>query len=65
MDGWMDGWLRIAHGKVMLAMQLGNYHDFFQLYEVCPNMGGYLMDLLVGMMRHLGLRQISKGGSTH
>ena len=47
--------------EVMIAMQAENYHKFFQLYDSCPNMGGYVMDLFVGAMRHAGFRQISRG----
>ena len=33
------------------ALALGNYHRFFQLFLVTPNMGAYLMDMFVGRER--------------
>jgi hypothetical protein len=34
-----------------MAMATGNYHQFFALYLVAPNMGGYIMDQYVDRER--------------
>ncbi|KAF4509130.1 hypothetical protein G6O67_005431 [Ophiocordyceps sinensis] len=46
---------------VRSALALGNYHRFFQLYLVTPNMGAYLMDLFVVRERLAALCMICKG----
>jgi len=42
------------------ALALGNYHRFFQLYLLTPNMGAYLMDMFVGRERLAALSNICK-----
>lgn len=42
------------------ALALGNYHRFFQLYLLTPNMGAYLMDMFVGRERLATLSNICK-----
>lgn len=38
----------VAHAlKVRSALASGNYHRFFRLWHETPNMGGYLLDLLL------------------
>lgn len=37
--------------KAHMAMATGNYHQFFALYLVAPNMGGYIMDQYVDRER--------------
>lgn len=35
----------VAHAlNVRLALAIGNYHRFFQLYNDAPNMNAYIMD---------------------
>ena len=51
----------VAHAiDVMVAMQSEQYHRFFLLYDTAPNMGGYIMDLFMGMMRHVALKQMCR-----
>lgn len=42
------------------ALALGNYHRFFQLYLLTPNMGAYLMDMFVARERLAALSNICK-----
>ncbi|KAI9876964.1 MAG: hypothetical protein M1830_005185 [Pleopsidium flavum] len=42
------------------ALALGNYHRFFQLYLLTPNMGAYLMDMFVGRERLAALSNICR-----
>jgi len=42
------------------ALALGNYHKFFQLYLLTPNMGAYLMDMFVGRERLAALSNICR-----
>lgn len=42
------------------ALALGNYHRFFQLYLLTPNMGAYLMDMFVSRERLAALSNICK-----
>ena len=42
------------------ALALGNYHRFFQLYLLTPNMGAYLMDMFVSRERLAALANICK-----
>ncbi|RXG43934.1 hypothetical protein VDGE_09892 [Verticillium dahliae] len=51
---------RIALEKGDLALALGNYHKFFQLYLDTPNMGAYLMDMFVVRERLAALCNICK-----
>ena len=38
----------VAHAlKVREALASRNYHSLFRLYNIAPNMGGYLMDFFV------------------
>ena len=40
------------------ALALGNYHRFFRLYSVTPNLGAFLMDMFVQRERVAALAQI-------
>eukprot|EP01036_Dinobryon_divergens_P026037 gene26037-34639_t len=52
----------VAHAlEVRKAVQLDNYHKFFILYKCPPNMGIYIMDLLVDNLRLQALQRICKG----
>lgn len=42
--------------KVRVAVAEHDYHAFFRLQDVCPNLGAYLMDTLVPQIRAHGLR---------
>ena len=42
------------------ALALGNYHRFFQLYLLTPNMGAYLMDMFVGRERLAALSNMCR-----
>jgi len=51
----------IVHAlKVRVAVAEHDYHAFFQLQDVCPNLGAYLMDTLVPQVRALGLKHMIK-----
>jgi len=51
----------IAHAlNVRVAVAEHDYHAFFKLQDVCPNLGAYLMDTLVPQVRSLGLKYIMK-----
>ena len=41
-------------------MQLSNYHRFFQLYKETPNMGTYILDLMVDTMRVQALQKMCR-----
>lgn len=41
-------------------MQLSNYHRFFQLYKETPNMGAYILDLMVDTMRVQALQKMCR-----
>jgi hypothetical protein len=43
-----------------MAMATGNYHQFFALYLVAPNMGGYIMDHYVDRERCEALITMTK-----
>ena len=45
---------------VRVAVAEHDYHAFFQLQDVCPNLGAYLMDTLVPQIRALGLKRMLK-----
>ncbi len=40
------------------AVQLDNYHQFFLLYKTTPNMGNYLLDLMVDNFRLQALQKV-------
>jgi hypothetical protein len=47
----------IAHAlKVRIAVADCDYHAFFRLQETCPNLGAYLMDMMIGSVRATGLQ---------
>jgi len=49
----------IVHAlKVRVAVAEHDYHSFFRLQDVCPNLGAYLMDTLVPQVRSHGLRHM-------
>ncbi|KAL5473074.1 hypothetical protein EMCRGX_G027515 [Ephydatia muelleri] len=49
----------IGHAlKVQQAWSLGDYHQFFKLYRVAPNMGRSLLDLFVERERRTALKTI-------
>lgn len=51
----------VAHAlKVRQAIQLENYHRFFQLYQQTPNMGTYILDLFVDSLRAACLQKMCK-----
>ena len=41
-------------------MQLSNYHRFFQLYQSTPNMGSYILDLMIDTMRVYALQKMCR-----
>ena len=45
---------------VRSSLALGNYHRFFQLYHVTPNMGAYLMDMFIVRERLAALTNVCK-----
>jgi hypothetical protein len=46
--------------EVRSSLAAGNYHKFFRLYSVAPNMGGYLMDMFIERERLHALANISR-----
>jgi hypothetical protein len=49
----------VAHALlVRQAIQLENYHKFFQLYRNTPNLGNYVLDLMIDNRRLLSLQKI-------
>lgn len=46
--------------QVRSALAVGNYHRFFKLYDNCPNMGGYLMDIFVDRERIAALASVCR-----
>lgn len=50
-----------APTPVRAAVADNNYHKFFQLQDVAPNMGDYLMDKIVPSVRQGALQRICKG----
>jgi hypothetical protein len=45
---------------VRAAVAANNYHKFFQLQDIAPNMGNYLMDKLIPSVRQSALQRICK-----
>ena len=51
----------IAHAlKVRVAVADNDYHSFFRLQDKCPNLGAYLMDMMIGHIRAIGLQCMVK-----
>lgn len=51
----------VAHAlQVRQALQLDNYHQFFRLYRTTPNMGAYILDLMLDNWRALSLQKICR-----
>jgi hypothetical protein len=49
----------VAHALlVRQSIQLENYHKFFQLYRNTPNLGNYILDLMIDNRRLLSLQKI-------
>ncbi|CAG8669402.1 2104_t:CDS:2, partial [Acaulospora colombiana] len=46
--------------KTHMAMATGNYHQFFALYLIAPNMGGYIMDHYVDRERCSAMISMTK-----
>ena len=46
--------------KTHMSLATGNYHQFFALYLVAPNMGGYIMDHYVDRERCVALTTMTK-----
>ena len=45
---------------VRQSIQLDNYHKFFQLYRITPNLGNCILDLMIDNKRLLSLQKIVK-----
>ncbi|KAL1598855.1 hypothetical protein SLS60_007997 [Paraconiothyrium brasiliense] len=45
---------------VRSSLAVGNYHKFFRLYNIAPNMGAYLMDMFIERERLHALANISR-----
>lgn len=51
----------IVHAlKVRVAVADNDYHAFFRLQDTCPNIGSYLMDMMLDHVRGLGLQCMVK-----
>ncbi|GAB7339935.1 hypothetical protein MBLNU457_6455t1 [Dothideomycetes sp. NU457] len=51
----------VAHAlSVRKALAAANYHKFFRLYDECPNMGGYLLDMFVDRERIAAMAAICR-----
>lgn len=46
--------------KTHMSLATGNYHQFFALYLVAPNMGGYIMDHYVDRERCVAMTTMTK-----
>jgi hypothetical protein len=52
----------VAHAlQIRQALQLDNYHKFFRLYKTTPNMGAYILDLMIDNWRVLSLQKMCRG----
>jgi hypothetical protein len=47
--------------KVRKALQHDNYHQFFRLYKITPNMGNYILDLMIDTLRLKAMQRICRG----
>lgn len=47
--------------QVRKALQHDNYHQFFRLYKVTPNMGNYILDLIIDSLRLKAMQRICRG----
>ena len=52
--------LSLFINKVRAAVADNDYHKFFQLQDIAPNMGDYLMDKIVPSVRQGALQRICK-----
>jgi hypothetical protein len=51
----------IVHAlKVRVAVADNDYHAFFRLQDKCPNLGAYLMDMMIDQVRATGLQCMMK-----
>jgi hypothetical protein len=51
----------VAHAlRIRQALQLDNYHAFFRLYKSTPNMGMYILDLMLDNWRALSLQKMCR-----
>jgi len=51
----------VAHAlSVRKALAAANFHKFFRLYDECPNMGGYLLDMFVDRERIAAMAAICR-----
>ena len=52
----------VSHAlKIRQALQQDNYYRFFKLYRETPNMGTYILDLMLDNWRVLSLQKMCKG----
>lgn len=47
--------------EIRSAVQLDNYHKFFKLYQETPNMGAYILDLMMDNWRAAALQKMCRG----
>ncbi len=46
--------------QIRQAIQLDNYHKFFQLYPLTPNLGSYILDSMLAGVRLKALQRMHK-----
>lgn len=46
--------------QIRQALQLDNYHKFFKLYLSTPNMGAYILDLMIDNWRVICLQKMCR-----